>query len=169
MKYLFIVFLCIASHTVFASPQHTPPTMPKSFDTLKPLVGTWEGTTVMEGKEQKVTTVYELTSGGTALTEKFMAGTPMEMISVYHKSGKTLAMTHYCAMGNSPHMQLRSSTGTKVTFEMTKPLGIESAKENHMHSVTLSFPNSDTMVQEWTNFENGKKSGLVTVNFTRKK
>ncbi|MEK6579724.1 MAG: hypothetical protein AABZ55_10895 [Bdellovibrionota bacterium] len=75
MKYLFIVFLCIASHTVFASPQHTPPTMPKSFDTLKPLVGTWEGTTVMEGKEQKVTTVYELTSGGTALTEKFMAGT----------------------------------------------------------------------------------------------
>ena len=62
--------------------------MPKEFDTLKKLVGKWEGTSVMAGKEEKVSVVYELTSGGTAIAERLMPGTAHEMVSMYYSEGK---------------------------------------------------------------------------------
>jgi hypothetical protein len=143
--------------------------MPKEFDTLKKLVGTWEGTTKTGDKEEKVTTVYELTSGGTAITEKLMAGTPMEMVSVYHKDGKSLTLTHYCAAGNAPHMNLKKASDKSMVFEVTKPVGIGSLKDTHMHGLTLTLVDADNIQHEWQNYEKGKPNGTVKFALTRKK
>ncbi len=164
------VFLAsVLSTSATADPKHEPPAMPKEFDALKKLVGAWEGTSKMEGKDMTVTVVYELTSGGTALMEKLAPGTPMEMISVYHKTGKTIGMTHYCAMGNSPQMVLKKADDKSVAFEMTKPLGITSMKEPHMHAVTLTMSGPDELKQEWQHYMNGKKADSVVFAFKRKK
>jgi hypothetical protein len=166
---------CIALSLIsgLASMAHDMPKveMPKEFDALKGLVGTWEGTSQHKAgaPEEKVTTVYELTSGGTAVVEKLMPGTPHEMVSVYHKEGKTLAMTHYCALGNQPHMVLKKATTETMSFEMTRTAGVSSMKEPHMHAVTLTMSDADTLKQEWTHFEKGKKSGTAVFTLTRKK
>jgi hypothetical protein len=144
-----------------------PPTMPKEFDQVKTLVGTWEGTSKTGGKVEPVTVTYELTSGGTAVLEKLMIGTPNEMVSVYHKEGNGLAMTHYCALGNAPTMTLKKTDGKVMTFEMTNTTGITSMKEPHMHALTLTT-DGDTLTQEWVNYENGKKKDTVTFTFKRK-
>jgi hypothetical protein len=166
-----LVFAILLSQVSGATPDHnhTPPVMPKEFDTLKGLVGTWVGTTDMgDGKQQAVTVVYELTSGGTALTEKLGPGTPMEMISVYHKEGKSLGMTHYCAVGNQPHMKLKKADAKSMAFEMVGNAGISSPKESHMHAVTLSIIDANTLKHEWVNYEDGKKKMTGVFTFKRK-
>lgn len=156
---------------VLASPDHhAPPSMPKEFDTLKQLVGTWEGTMKMGDKDMKTSVVYALTSNGTAITETLAPGTPNEMVSVYHRDqgGKTLGMVHYCGAGNQPHMALTQATANKMVFEVKKPIGISSMKETHMHAVALTLEDPNTLTQEWTNYENGKAAGTMVFHYKRK-
>ena len=55
----------------FAHTAPNPPPMPKEFTALKSLVGTWDGTTVMEdGKEKPVAVEYKLTFDGDKLKGK---------------------------------------------------------------------------------------------------
>ena len=129
--------------TLVVAHEHPAPTMPKEFDTLKGMVGTWEAVATKDGKEEKITVVYELTSNGTALTEKINAGKPDEMISVYHKEGKTLGMTHYCALGNQPHMKLKKASDNSMAFEMVGTTGIQSPSHD-MLPVTLSAHDCST-------------------------
>jgi hypothetical protein len=160
---------------VVASPalahEHPTPSIPKELDTMtKELVGTWEGMSKMGGdKEMPVSVVYEVTSGGTAITERLFPGTPHEMISVYHKDGDTVSMTHFCAFGNAPQMKLKKFDGKVMAFEMTKPMGISSMKEPHMHAVTLTLTDHDSLQHEWVNYMNGKKAEVSVFNFKRKK
>lgn len=170
MGNLFVVLVLslVFSQAGLAGHDHEPPKMPKEFDTLKKLVGTWEGTTKMGDQDTQATVIYKLTSGGTAITEQMMPGTPQEMITVYHKEGKSLGMTHYCALGNQPHMQLKKADERSVAFEMQKPIGVTSMKESHMHAVTLTLEDENTLKQEWVNFEGGKKKELAVFTFKRK-
>lgn len=170
MQIKIIVLLLSATMTllVTADAQHHAVPIPKELEAMKRLLGTWEGTNKMDGKEELVKVVYELTSGGTAITEKLMPGTPKEMISVYHKSGKSVAMTHYCAMGNQPHMNLKKSEGNSTQFEMSKPVGVSSINEPHMHAVTLTLLDPNTLKQEWVQFDNGKLKEIVSFNLTKK-
>ena len=167
MKQLMILFGLLASVSAFAHPSPQPPVMPAEFDTLKKLLGIWEGTTDMNGKSMPMKVTYELTSGGTAITEKLGPGTPMEMISIYYKQGKSLAMTHYCAMNNHPQMKLKKSDAKSLSFEMTDTTGLSSAKEMHMHALTLILPDENTLNQEWTNYSGGKKGELAKFTFKR--
>jgi hypothetical protein len=164
-----VLSLLLLSGTALAHPEHKAPPMPKEFDALKALVGTWEGTSSKDGKEEHVAVEYKLTSAGTALVETLMPGTPNEMVSIYHRYGKTLAMTHYCALGNQPQMNLVSSDATSSEFKMTKPIGITSPKEPHMHAVKLTYADADTLKQEWTHYMNGKSAGSVVFTYKRKK
>ena len=152
-----IVFLALlAGGTACATPSNSPAPMPKEFEQLKSLTGTWEGTSKMGDKEMPIKIVYELTSGGTAISEKLMPGTPHEMLSVYHKEGDSVGMTHYCSMGNQPHLELSKSDGNTLVFTMTKPQGISSEKETHMHQLTLTRVDKDTLRQEWLSYSDGK-------------
>ncbi len=169
---LFVSFSISLSSVAFANSDHKMPIveMPKSFDTLKSLVGTWEGSSDMgDGKQTPVVVVYELTSGGTAISEKLMPGTPHEMVSIYHKEGKSLGMTHFCALGNQPHMKLKKAESNRMAFEMAGTSGISSSKEPHMHALTLTMADSDSLKQEWVHFAGGKKGMTAVFEYKRKK
>lgn len=169
MKKLIVALVLTLAQTALAHEGMKQAVMPKEFDSLKQLVGTWEGTTTMDGKETKVTVVYELTSAGTAVVEKLFKGTPEEMVSVYHKEGKSLGMTHYCGIGNQPHMRLKKSDSKMMAFEMVKTDGISSPKEDHMHAVTLTFNDADSMTETWSHYHDGASAGLVTFALKRVK
>ena len=158
-----------------ASPDHQHPT-PKiapDFEKLKALVGTWEGKAIHGVKkgeaEMKSTVVYELTSGGTALIEKLMPGTPHEMVSMYSsaRAGKDVTMTHYCSLGNQPKMKLKKANDGVYVFEMQGNEGISSPKEMHMHALTITLK-GDKLKQEWVNFADGKEADLAVFEYTKK-
>jgi hypothetical protein len=45
------------------------------------------------------TVEYRLVSGGSVIEERIFAGTPKEMVTMYHDQHGKLALTHYCILG----------------------------------------------------------------------
>jgi hypothetical protein len=90
------------------------------------------------------------------------------MVSIYHDEDGKLSMTHYCAMGNRPHMKLTGSTPTTISLEVPKQGGNVKPTETHMHAITLDTSTPNTLVQSWTSFENNKLSAPKVLTFTKK-
>jgi hypothetical protein len=168
-----VVLLTIALGSLAASAEEqmaAPITHSRDFDKMKELVGVWEGKTDMgKGPEQfKVT--YEVTSAGNAVVERFSAGTPHEMVTVYHDFNGKLVMTHYCSLGNQPHMELTNPGGNNLTFVLSdKAPGLVSLNEMHMHGLTISFDSRDSITQTWTLYDKGAKKFDNTVKLSRMK
>jgi hypothetical protein len=148
----------------------SPVTHSKDFEKMKELVGVWEGKADMgKGPEQfKVT--YELTSAGNAVVERFAAGQPHEMVTVYHDYNGKLAMTHYCSLGNQPHMELRNPGENNLTFVLSeKNPGLVSLNEMHMHALTIAVEGKDSITSTWTLYDKGVKKNDVAVKLARTK
>src|SRR2546421_3663647 len=96
-----------------AKPFHGSP----AFEKMKTLVGTWKGKTDMGQGPTEITVEYRLVSGGSAIEERVFAGTPKEMVTMYHEKNGKLALTHYCMLANAPGMLLESSDTNTLKFD----------------------------------------------------
>jgi hypothetical protein len=86
-----------------------------------------------------------------------------------HADGDALALTHYCMLGNQPHMKAVPKAGdNKVAFEFVKATNLKSDKDMYMRSVTFTFVNKDTLKTEWTNYHEGKEAGRAVFELKRK-
>jgi hypothetical protein len=96
LRRLFPIVLLSLSAVAFAQTDAQ-----KSFDTLKTLQGSWQGT--LDGKSVNVT-MRATSMGNTLMHEVRLSGQPDDPISMFHLEGDHLFMTHYCDAGNEPHM-----------------------------------------------------------------
>lgn len=136
------------------------------FQKMKSLAGTWEGADPMS-PDGKMKVIYEVTSNGSAVVERMGPGTPSEMVSVYHDEKGKLAMTHYCAIGNQPRLALASSTPDTIKLDFAKGNVINPKKEDHMHSVVMTFVGPDKLRQSWSGYKDGKPMEPMVVTLTR--
>lgn len=144
---------------------------PSQFNRLKQLVGTWTGPILMvKGKPTQFTVTYSLISGGSAVMERESCPAMHEdMMSVYYvDSNKHLVMTHYCMLGNQPHLTLVKSAGNTLSFEMQGVSGIASAQEEHMHRLDLTFVDANHLTAAWTEYNHDKAAGVEVFHLTRK-
>jgi len=116
---------------------------------------------------QPITVEYRVVSGGSAIEERTFAGTPMEMITMYHDQGGKLAMTHYCSLHNRPGMIVKSSDDDSIFFDFDPTCGVDSNSDTHMHSLRLTFDDDKTLTQTWTLFENGKAADEHPITLNR--
>jgi hypothetical protein len=143
-----------------------------AFEKFKLLAGEWVGRVKEGGKgiEGELIVKYKVTSGGSALVETIFPGMPHEMVTVIHPDGANLLLTHYCALGNQPHMKASPRGDTnQVEFKFVRATNLKSEKDKHMHDVTFTFVDADTLRTEWTHFDGGKDTGKVVFEFKRKK
>jgi hypothetical protein len=151
-----------ADHAVAKSPALEP---------FKQLVGNWTGK-VVAGHEsgQEIHAKYKVTSAGSAVVETLFPGTEHEMVTVIHQDGDDLALTHYCALGNQPHLKTKAkSDGNKFTFKFLGGSNMKSENDSHMHEVTYTLIDKDTLKSEWTHFDQGKATGTAVFEFKRDK
>lgn len=142
----------------------------KAFERLKTLAGVWECEMDMGNGPMKMKSVYKLSAGGSAVVETALAGTPMEMVTIYHDdSKKRLTMTHYCMLHNQPKLVLKKYADNKLSMNLAKNSDIDVEKEHHMHSMILTFKGPDKIVQTWTNFKGGKAEQSMDMEFRRVK
>ena len=140
----------------------------QAFDALKKLDGEWQGTTESnDGPAAKVT--YHVTANGSVVMETLFPGTRHEMISMYHLDGEKLVITHYCAMGNQPRMQLSSATPSELKFKFTGGSNLDAKKDVHIHSGRILLLNPDRMESEWTIYEGEKPVGANRLFLSRKR
>jgi len=92
-------------HGILSIPNFAAGNGVDAFEKLKALVGHWE---TDKTNMNKATLDLELTSGGTAVLEKFHMvenGKPVEMTTLYYLDGDQVKLTHYCMAGNQPTMK----------------------------------------------------------------
>jgi hypothetical protein len=166
---LALAFVPLASY----SEEHqmgVPATHSRDFEKMKELAGIWEGKADMGKGMEQLKVTYELTSAGNAIVERFDAGKPHEMVTVYHDYNGKLTMTHYCSLGNQPHMELRNPGENNMTFVLSeKTPGLVSSYEMHMHALTIALDGKDSITQTWTLYDKGAKKNDVTVKLVRTK
>lgn len=162
MKRVLAAFAVLLAATALAGDRTLTPK--EAFATLKKLVGTWEGVGEDAGKGVKVT--YHLTGAGTALIETQMAGTPMEMVSVYHMDGPALVMTHYCAAGNQPTMRYKPGGDKSIDFDFVKGSNMKPT-DMHIHAARIRILAPDRLESDWIGFANGKNAGTTTFKLKR--
>jgi len=151
-------------------PMYASVTHSKDFDRMKELVGVWEGKTDMGKGMENLRVTYELTSAGNALIERLDAGRPHEMVTVYYDYNGNLAMTHYCVLGNQPHMVLSNPGESNLTFTLSEKMpGLVSSNEMHMHSLTIAFDGKDAVIETWTLYDNGARKSDHVIKLFRAK
>ncbi len=136
----------------------------KSFEELKALDGTWEGT-VKDG--QPVEVDYRVTSGGSALMSEIQG--KEDMISMFHLDGERLLMTHYCGAGNQPRMVASASPdGKTFTFSFLDVTNLAAPDTGYMNRLVIFMPDANHHTEEWSYNNHGKEIKEV-FNLWRKK
>src|SRR5262245_43787311 len=126
-----------------------------AFDRFKQLAGEWVGKAGNDSHDVRVQ--YKVTSGGTAVVETIGPGTDHEMVNLIHPDGTDLLHTHYCMLGNQPQMKASGTgDGNKVEFKFVRATNLKSTKDPHMHDVTFTFVDKDTLRTAWTHYNDGK-------------
>src|SRR5271163_364530 len=134
MKMKIVLSLCLLlTASILVSHAHQEKKVAANAEMLekfKQLAGEWVGKGLHEGKEMDVHASYKVTAGGSAVVETIFPGTPHEMITVIHADGDALALTHYCMLGNQPHMKATPKAGDKtVAFEFVNATNLKSDKD----------------------------------------
>lgn len=172
-----LVFIASVGLILFSGPQaafcgdyHSEPYSGSAeFERMRGLKGTWEGKMTMGGEEKTYRVEYRITGGGSAIVETHFPGTPEEMITVYNDNGGNLGLTHYCALKNQPRMELQKSGEKYLDFAFAGGSNIDPAKDPHMHALTITFGDEDTITQKWTLFESGRVKEVSTFTLSRTK
>lgn len=82
----------------------------------------------------------------------------MEMLSVYHRDGDKLLMTHYCAAGNQPKFQAKIDEKTgDLLFEFVGGSNLNAQQDPHIHGGRIHFTDANSMESEWDFHVGGEK------------
>jgi hypothetical protein len=116
----------------------------KSFEKLKALSGTWEGS----AENRPVQVSFRLTSHGSALMSEIQGDE--DMISMFHLDGDHLMMTHYCAVGNQPRMiGTMSPDGKTMTFTFVDATNLISSQPGHMQQLVVTMIDDNHHTEDW--------------------
>lgn len=142
----------------------------EAFEKLKSLVGHWE---TDKTNMNKATLDLELTSGGTAVLEKFHmveSGKPVEMTTLYFLDGDQVKLTHYCMAGNQPTMRGSYAPEAKtITFDLISISSLKNPGDGHMHHAVYTFIDNDHFKTTWTFQKDQKDAFTEDVTYVRAK
>jgi hypothetical protein len=151
------MLLLAGSLWVSAAETEKPKPGSPEFERMKTLLGTWEGKTDIGQGPVTITVKYRLVAAGSVLEERIFPDTPNEMVTMYFDKGGKLALTHYCMMGNRPAMVLKESDAKSLRFDFDGSCGIDPKKESHMHALTITFDDADTITTSCKAIIDGKE------------
>ena len=159
MKTKLVCTTLLLAATVALQAGEPPKSKPASseFERMKTLVGTWKGTVDMGQGPVEMVSQYKLLAGGTVLEEKCFVGTPNEMTTMFYDEDGKLALTHYCMFGNRPSMLFKSADAKTIRFDFDKACGINPKKESHMHALSITFDDVDTITASCKAIMDGKE------------
>jgi hypothetical protein len=141
----------------------------EAFQTMLKLEGKWVGEAqvvpVGQSREDAAvapTSVSFKNIGNSSVMQTFAAGTPAEMVSMYHQNGKEeLIHTHYCAIGNQPSMTFVDSEEEGVIdFRFTKGTNMDVDSSPHAHHSFMRIIDENTYETRTENWGGGKVTSI---------
>jgi hypothetical protein len=141
-----------------------------ALEKLKALAGDWVEVEPKMGPAGSVVESYRVTGAGSAVVSTLGPGTPHEMVSVYHRDGNDLVMTHYCAAQNQPRLRTKTVTGNVIWMEFDGGTNVGPAKDAHAHAVKIELLGPDEIRETWVGWRGGKpEEPPLVLHLNRKK
>ncbi len=163
--------LAVVARAEAQPPAKAAPAPHPGLERLKKMAGTWVEADKAGKPTSKVVSVIKVTAGGSAVLETLFPGQPLEMVSVYHRDGADLVMTHYCMLGNQPRMKADpNSPPNQLRFKFAGGTNLDPAKDKHMHEGTITFVDEDHVEWSGVAWDGGKPcKGCGTMKLVRRK
>ncbi len=148
-RFLIPVVLMGLSNTAFAASDAQ-----KSFDNLKTLAGSWQGT--YDGKPVEIS--LRVTSmGNTLMHEVRLGGRLDDPITMLYLDGDRLILTHYCDAGNRPRMAARmTQDGKTVEFDFLDVANFSTSQAGYMQHAVFTTLDANHHTEDWTFLFQGK-------------
>lgn len=136
---------------------------------LKSLAGTWAVTSGPDEMPGDSIFEFRVTAGGHAVEEREMAGTPMEMLTVYNMDGNDLVATHFCMLGNQPHMvAAKQVENDSLSFACDgKPGNTHSHADEHVHGWAIQREDNGKLILSGELMKDGKATEAPRFVLTR--
>jgi hypothetical protein len=126
------------------------------WEKIKSLVGEWDGYAMEGGQKMPTHISVRMTGDGSAVMHWMDAGTPHEMVTMFHMDKEELLATHYCSAHNQPRFRAVSSSEPKqVAFEFKDGTNIRPG-DAHMRQLAITFVDADHHNEAWGYDSNGK-------------
>jgi hypothetical protein len=128
-----------------------------AFEFIKTLAGDWQRAGGEEHAGGSKATTFKISAAGSAVVETIFPGQPSEMITVYHRNGKDLLLTHYCALYNAPVLKfLPSDKPGEIKFGFEGGTNFDPEKDMHVHEGTLTIKDPNTLEVDFVAYSDGK-------------
>jgi len=150
-----LVFCGLAAATTmaFAGEPAKTVTAQEAFAMLKGLAGEWQGKAMDRDNGPAIAVTYRVTANGSVVLETLFPGSEHEMLTLYHLDNGKLVLTHYCAMGNQPRMELDPGSSAKcLVFSFAGGSNLDPARDVHMHQGRVCLVAPDRLENEWDTF-----------------
>jgi hypothetical protein len=153
-----LLALAAASRSAETTTGKTPADFAQqALERMKKLAGTWVAADKDGKPTDQVVSRIKVTAAGSTVHETLFPGQPHEVVSVYHRDGGDLVMTHYCSLGNQPRMKADpKSPRNQLRFRFAGGSNLDPAKDKHMHEGTITFIDDDHIEFTGVCWEGGK-------------
>jgi hypothetical protein len=144
--------------TASVGPQSVVYDASSAFEFLKTLAGNWErvGDDHDHGGESKAV-IFKVTAAGSSVMETIFPGESSEMISMYHKDGDSLLLTHYCALQNAPIMKFQKSDRPgEIKFVFHGGTNFDPKTDTHVHEGVMRIKDANTIESNFVAYSDGK-------------
>jgi len=153
---LFVAALALCAVVAAQQPKMSAVAANQQWDKIKTLVGDWESYTTENPQKTSTKVSIRMTGGGSAIMHWMGAGTPYEMITMFHMDKSDLMATHYCAAHNQPRFVAKPSTKpNEVAFDFKDGTNIHPG-DGYMRQLVITFVDSDHHDETWGFDNNGK-------------
>jgi hypothetical protein len=126
------------------------------WEKVKSLIGEWDGYANEHGQKMPTHVSVRMTGDGSAVMHVIDAGTPHEMVTMFHMDQAELLATHYCSAHNQPRLRARpSSQSSEIAFEFKDGTNIRPG-DGYMWQLTVNLVDPDHHNETWGYFSNGK-------------
>ena len=159
------VLLALGAALALAAESGAADPIEASWERLRSLVGEWEGR-YSEGFAARVS--YRLVSNGTAIMETLESAHDDQMVTLYHRDGSSLLLTHYCSLGNQTRMRSRGLENGRMAFAYVDASNVKGADDHVMSGLVMTFNGPDRLAHEWTS-RSGSREQTGRFEFQRKK
>ena len=137
---LVVAALALIGAAAIIAQQPPAPEVPNDvrFEMLKSLEGRWQGTSPREDGHEGIFE-YRVIAGGSVVEERTFAGSPMEMVTLYHFDDSQLVASHFCMLGNHPHFVVADSSNDRtLEFDCAGlPTNAASHDSPHVHGFKI--------------------------------
>jgi hypothetical protein len=142
------------------------------FERLKKLEGNWVSVQEDGTQPAGLKVRYHVIGGGSALVETLFPSGEQEMVTVFHLDGGELVLTHYCSLGNQPHMRAGSAGDSgdsrgDIAFTCDGGTNLDLASDTHMHELRYHFADDSHMRETWTLYEKGHPAEVAPFSLVR--